>query len=83
MSTPAPHTTLRHCGVYELPDGRRHVAVQFGTTFHLYRADAELTRVPSFTALPDGRVCPWHSACAYCRVTELRDTGATWQPGGP
>jgi len=73
--------TLRPHGIYELPDGRRYVAVKHGAgTFFLYPAAHGPVAPPVYEVTPDGAVTPWQTGGTPYRVEDLTDTGENFSP---
>jgi hypothetical protein len=72
---------LRTHGIYELPDGRRFVAVNRGAgTFFLYPASHGPVAPPVYEVTADGAVVPWHTGGTPYRVEDLTDTGENFKP---
>ena len=68
--------TLRSHGIYQLPDGRRYVAIKDGAgSFFLYPAAHGPAAPPVYEVTPDGAVTPWQSGGTPYRVEDLIDTG--------
>ncbi len=70
---------LRRNGIYTLPDGKAYALFGAGEgRFFLYTCKGGAANPPNYETTKDGRIVPWIGGGVEWKLTDLRDTGKTY-----